>query len=589
MRSTRTFSLRATSNSFALLICLLAGSCTTTPPVTPDSLLISVIGTNDVHGVFLPEEGRGGLATLSGYVGAVRAARAEDGGAVLLIDAGDMWQGTLESNLTEGASVVEAYNAMHFTAAAIGNHEFDFGPAGDAAVPKSEADDPRGALKQRATEMNFPLLAANLIDKSTGELVDWENVTPSVLINVQGIKLGIIGVMTDQALFTTISSNVIGLEIEPLVVAITREASLLRDSGAQLVIVTAHAGSRCEEFDDPWDLSSCDMDDEIMRVANGLPRGLVDHIIAGHTHERIAHFVNGISITSSIARTVTFARTDFVIERETGRILDREIFRPQAPCPFVNDSNGACAWENTGSVSTARYEGHLVTPDDAVLEISMRAAAFAKDKKNEEVGPYLETPFLREGNPESPLGNLVVDAILWGAEGDIAIHNVTGGIRANIPAGELTFGDVYEVFPFDNVTVVLDIAGRDLRRVIAKQAHNHHRRAGIAGMRVFVECADDVMSIEMLLDDGRSIANDDMIKVISNDFLALGGDNILTPAAPDGGFVFSDELPRTRDNLVAWFQAQESPMNAADFRSDDNPRWNLPTDLSESCTLPPPE
>ena len=108
-------------------------------------------------------------------------------------------------------------------------------------------------------------------------------------------------------------------------------------------------------------------------------------------------------------------------------------------------------------------------------------------------------------------------------------------------------------------------------------------------MRVFVECADDVMSIEMLLDDGRSIANDDMIKVISNDFLALGGDNILTPAAPDGGFVFSDELPRTRDNLVAWFQAQESPMNAADFRSDDNPRWNLPTDLSESCTLPPPE
>jgi hypothetical protein len=125
-----------------------------------------------------------------------------------------------------------------------------------------------------------------------------------------------------------------------------------------------------------------------------------------------------------------------------------------------------------------------------------------------------------------------------------------------------------------------------LRRIIEKQAHNHRRRAGIAGMRVFVECSDGVMSIEMLLDDGRSIADDDMIEVITNDFLALGGDDIMTPAAPTGGFVFTDDLPRTRDNLVSWFRTQESPMNAANFRSDDKPRWNLSDDLPESCTLP---
>ena len=162
-----------------------------------------------------------------------------------------------------------------------------------------------------------------------------------------------------------------------------------------------------------------------------------------------------------------------------------------------------------------------------------------KTRKNETLGPYLETPFLLGHGPETPLRKLFVDAILWGSDGDIAIHNVTGGIRANLPAGELTFGNVYEVFPFDNVTVILDISGRDLRRIVAKQAHNHRRRAGIAGMRVFVECSDGVMSIDMLLNDGRSIADDDMIEVITNDFLALGGDDILTPAAPDGGFVFT--------------------------------------------------
>ena len=72
-----------------------------------DLVTLTILGTNDVHGELLPDELSGGLTTFSGYVSAVRAARAEDGGAVLLIDAGDMWQGTLESNLEEGAPVVE--------------------------------------------------------------------------------------------------------------------------------------------------------------------------------------------------------------------------------------------------------------------------------------------------------------------------------------------------------------------------------------------------------------------------------------------------------------------------------------------------
>ena len=66
-----------------------------------------------------------------------------------------MWQGTLESNLGEGAAVVDAYNAMGYTAAAVGNHEFDFGPAGPAAIPEQPGDDPRGALKLRIAEAQF--------------------------------------------------------------------------------------------------------------------------------------------------------------------------------------------------------------------------------------------------------------------------------------------------------------------------------------------------------------------------------------------------------------------------------------------------
>ena len=98
-----------------------------------DGVRIAVVGTNDVHGQLLPTEDRGGLVELSGYVAALRASG--DADAVLLVDAGDMWQGTLESNLDEGASVTAAYEALGYAAAAIGNHEFDFGPAGRATPP----------------------------------------------------------------------------------------------------------------------------------------------------------------------------------------------------------------------------------------------------------------------------------------------------------------------------------------------------------------------------------------------------------------------------------------------------------------------
>src|SRR5689334_14499712 len=113
---------------------LLAASCSVgaRAPVT-----ISIIGTNDLHGGVISNDGRGGLALLDGYVRNLRAARARDGGGVVLLDAGDLFQGTLESNLNEGAVVISAYNALQYDAATIGNHEFDFGPAGPAASPQS--------------------------------------------------------------------------------------------------------------------------------------------------------------------------------------------------------------------------------------------------------------------------------------------------------------------------------------------------------------------------------------------------------------------------------------------------------------------
>ena len=99
------------------------------------------MATTDVHGHLES------LPWLSGYVENLRAVRRADGGAVLLLDAGDMWQGTLESNLGEGAAVVRAYNALGYDAVTIGNHEFDFGPVGRNTVPREPGDNPTGNIE----------------------------------------------------------------------------------------------------------------------------------------------------------------------------------------------------------------------------------------------------------------------------------------------------------------------------------------------------------------------------------------------------------------------------------------------------------
>lgn len=161
---------RAAFGALGVLVCAL-GSATTLPG--PRVTTISIVGTTDLHGRVFAEHGRGGLALFGGFVKNLRAARAADGGAVLLLDAGDTFQGGIESNLSEGGLVVDAYNALDYTALAVGNHDFEFG-APDAAAPGDRGDrdgtDPRGALKAAAARARFPFLAANLRDDATGRL-----------------------------------------------------------------------------------------------------------------------------------------------------------------------------------------------------------------------------------------------------------------------------------------------------------------------------------------------------------------------------------------------------------------------------------
>jgi len=579
--------LQVNSVMRALIIAILFFS-TGCQPGSDDSptVIISVLGTNDVHGSLLSVDGNRGLALLGGYVENLRDVREEDGGAVLLIDAGDMWQGSIESNLSEGAAVVAAFNALGYAAAAIGNHEFDFGPAGPKATPQSESDDAQGALKTRATEADFPLLAANLIDKTTGRPVQWRNVRPSLMLNRNGFKIGIIGVMTKHALITTIASNTRGLSVAPLSLAIVREAQALRKAGADLIIVTAHAGSYCEKFDNPRDLSSCDLAGEIMQVALDLPAGLVDQIIGGHVHQGIAHEVNGIAITSSFSNTRAFGRVDYVFNRANRGLIYRQIFEPQPICGFVDNTTGSCvaASEATGATQVARYADRAVAPNAEVIEIAQLAAQQASELKSEQLGVFLETPITRAGRSNSAIGHLFTDIVLDAVGGDVVIHNVVGGIRADLPQGDLTYGSVYEMYPFDNVVVRLNLTGAELRAIVQREAFKTGRRAGLSGMRAFVSCENNVLDISLTRQDGSAIGDGDVLEVLTTDFLATGGDDVLTPVIPDDGFPIDTNQPLVREAIADWLRKRGGKMSASTFSDAANPKWNIAASVTAECS-----
>jgi 2',3'-cyclic-nucleotide 2'-phosphodiesterase (5'-nucleotidase family) len=120
-----------------------------------DERIVSIVATNDLHGHMES------LPLLAGYVANLRSAREADGGGVILLDAGDMFQGTLVSNFDEGKSIIRAYNELGYTAVCIGNHDFDYGPVGRRRGKESDRN-PRGALEARAGEARFPFLNANI-------------------------------------------------------------------------------------------------------------------------------------------------------------------------------------------------------------------------------------------------------------------------------------------------------------------------------------------------------------------------------------------------------------------------------------------
>lgn len=494
---------------------------------------LSIVGSNDLHGRIAA------LPLFGGFLRNLRAARAAGGGAVLLLDGGDLFQGTIESNAEEGMPVIRAYAALGYHAVTVGNHEFDYGPEGPAATPRAPGDDPRGALKKLAAAAPFPLLTANLLEASSKRRVDWPRMPASVVVELAGARIGLIGVTTEDTLTTTIHANVADLAMAPLAKTIADEGARLRkEERAELVVVLAHAGGKCAHFTGSIEADRCEMGSEIFRVAKALPSGAVDAIVAGHTHAGLAHEVEGIPIIEQYAYGRAFGRIDLELEGSPARVVGRKIHAPRDLCP--GQGKGEPDW---ASCDAGDYEGAKVERDAEVERAVRPALDAARARREELLGPELSAVAKRDYDDESSLGNLIVDWMLEAVpEADVALTN-GGGLRADLPKGPLRYGALFEAFPFDNRVGLTRITGAHLEAIVRAHLRASGGVFSFGGVRVSARCAEGELELELRRPNGRRIGPGDPIVLVASDFLLTGGDDFWG-GGPRAEVELRDELVR---------------------------------------------
>jgi 5'-nucleotidase len=536
--------------SLALLVSTIA--CTSVRPPAREPVHVVIVGTTDVHGWFngrveTPPGGgagvlQGGLASLAGYVGALRQSY---GDRLLVVDSGDMFQGTLESNLFEGEAVVRGYNDIGYTAAAVGNHEFDFGPVGPDAIARTPGADPLGALKRNASLAHFPFLSANMIDRRTGRTPSWAH--RYAIVQAGGAKIGIIGLSTPDTPNVTMSLNVVDLKFTDPVIATISTASELRQRGVDAIVVIAHMGGRCSNMNEPHSLDSCEIQHEAMEMLEKIPPGTIDGFFAGHTHAQMRHYVNGVPTLQASPYSREFSTLDLWIDTNANKVVKNEMRGHTMICPFVYAGTESCDPRSApkgAALVPRQFEGRTIVPDARVAGTLQPYLLKTAEKRDAKTGIVAAAPLARQYAKEAKLGNVIADAIRQWAGSDFAFMN-SGGIRADMPAGEITYGALFAVSPFDNYPSTVTMTGEQVARCLTLAATGARGILQVSGLRYTIDAAKDADKpmdqrervVSVTLADGSELDPTKLYTVAMPDFLAAGGDG-LKPVI--------DEIPKNR-------------------------------------------
>ena len=448
-----------------------------------DVVQISILHTTDLHGHILPTSDYTGNLDLGGFARCatqIRRWRRENRNSIL-IDIGDVYQGTDVSLRTNGALMIDLLNHLKYDAWIVGNHEFDWGVEPFMnAVAKSD----------------MPVLAANMSmeGKPSGEILPLAKIQPFISKEIDGIKIAIIGLTTPGMPFWFRPEFIRGFDFEYSVEPVRRAIAKAKSEGADAIVLAGHMGLKSRTGGD-------DFANNVVALTVEFPE--IPAFIAGHTHQKIpSRLTNGVLLTQSDHFGIHVGRLDLTFDRASKKLVRRE-----ARCDLMN---------------------HRVRLDHVVLSrakpfLDQSASALAQP-----IGTLAETLHVRSrpGEPsdvEALIGAAILEALRErGATIDGAMHGVFDE-RNNFVAGPKTIADIWELIPFENYLVTAQLAPDEIKTVMEEVFANREPR-NLLGFEIETDGVGYERRITaMRLADGRELERDQRYSIAFNTFDSRSG------------------------------------------------------------------
>src|SRR6266498_3025668 len=446
------------------------------------TVCISILHTTDVHGHILPTSDydgnpdRGGLARC---VTQIRRWRRQNRNSIL-IDVGDVYQGTEVSLRNKGELMIDLFNHLGYDAWVVGNHEFDWGIE---------------AFRQAVQRSTMPVLAANTIleGKPAGEFADAKHplakIQPFILKEIAGIKLAIIGITTPGMSFWLPREFTRGIDFQQPVEPVRRAIARAKSEGADAIVLTGHMGLKPRTGGD-------DFANSVVALTSEFPDVAV--FIAGHTHQAIpSRLTNGVLFTQADHFGIHAGRVDLLFDRNSKKLLGRE-----AICELMDNR------VHLDHVVISRTRSQIAESDAALAQ---------------PIGELAQTlhAHSRPGRPsdiERLIGAAITEALL---DRNVAVDGVMHGVfdeNANLLAGPKTVNDIWNVIPYENYIVTTELSPDEIKAVM-EEVYASHERRNLLGFEVKLEGRGvDCEITSMTLQDGRALERGRKYIVALNSF-----------------------------------------------------------------------